>query len=64
MLKDQAISLFGTRRALAENLGVSVQRISQLPDELPKAVSDRVIGAAVRAGIPVDHLLDAEAVAQ
>lgn len=57
MLKIDAIALFGTGlRPIADALGVSVARISQLPETLPQAYEDRVIGAAMRLGIPAARL--------
>jgi plasmid maintenance system antidote protein VapI len=49
MKKSEALALFGgTQRDLAEALQVTASRISQLPDELDQATTDRVIGAAIR----------------
>lgn len=51
MTKREAINLFGYRhKDLAEALGVTEGRISQLPDELKPEQVDRVLGAALRLG--------------
>lgn len=51
MTKREAINLFGNRhKDLAEALGVTEGRISQLPDELKPEQVDRVLGAALRLG--------------
>jgi hypothetical protein len=56
MKKQEAIDLLGgTPMRAAKNLGVTVQCIYKWPDELPEAISDRVVGAIVRLaakGIP------------
>lgn len=52
MTKSEAIALFGTSGAdLARALGLTRGRISQLPEELPQEVVDRINGAALRLGI-------------
>ncbi len=51
MTKNEAIKIFGTRqRDLADALGVTEGRISQLPDVLKPDQEDRVLGAALRLG--------------
>lgn len=50
MRKQDAISLFGTPRALASALGVTPQAIYQWPDKISQEQADRVTGAAVRLG--------------
>ena len=52
MYKKQAIELFGSHRDLAYALEVTVSAISQWPDVLDQAKSDRVVGAAIRLKIP------------
>lgn len=52
MKKSTAIHLFGGRSVdLADALGVTKGRVSQLPDELDRSTTDRVIGAAYRLGL-------------
>lgn len=51
MTKQQAIKRFGSVRELAEALDISVQAVYQWPDKLPRAVSDRINGAALRLHI-------------
>lgn len=54
MDKKQAIDLLGGSPArAAELLGVTPSAVSQWPDELPRRLADRVLGAAVRHGIQV-----------
>lgn len=48
MTKKEAAELFGNQQRLAEALNVTPQAISQWPDELDQARSDRVVGAAAR----------------
>lgn len=48
MKKSDAISLFGNGTQLAKALGLTKGRISQFPEELDQATTDRVVGAAVR----------------
>lgn len=49
MLKTEAIDLLGgTPAAAAVEIGVSVQAISQWPDELPPRIADRVQAALWR----------------
>lgn len=50
MLKSQAITLFGGAPQLAEALGVTRQRIYQMPKKLRPFEVDRVVGAALRLG--------------
>ena len=42
MDKKEAIEKFGSTRKLAEALGISVQAIYQWPEELTRAIADRV----------------------
>lgn len=54
MDKKQAIDLLGGSPArAAELLGVTPSAVSQWPEELPRRLADRVLGAAVRNGINV-----------
>lgn len=54
MDKKRAIDLLGGSPAkAAEKLGVTPSAVSQWPDELPRRLADRVLGAAVRHGIDV-----------
>jgi len=50
MTKTEAIRIFGSKRELAEALGVHRSLISKLPDKLPTKYSDRTMGAAIRLG--------------
>jgi DNA-binding transcriptional regulator YdaS (Cro superfamily) len=50
MTKTDLIKALGTSKALADLLGLSKGRISQMPDSLPRGIVDRVIGSAVRRG--------------
>lgn len=52
---DQAVRIFGSQVGLADALGVTSARISQLRrhEVLPHYVSDRVVGAALRLGVLV-----------
>jgi len=45
-----AIRIFGSKKGLAEVLGVHRSLISKLPEELPTKYSDRTVGAAIRLG--------------
>jgi len=55
MTKAEAIRMFGSKRELAEALGVHRSLISKLPEELPTKYSDRTMGAAIRLGrVPCD----------
>lgn len=51
MKKTEAIQIFGTAAALAKAIGVTRAAISQWPDRLDQAKSDRVAGAAYRLGL-------------
>ena len=51
MTKKQAIKMFGSAEALAKALGVSLDAIRMMPDQLSQRASDRVNGAALRVGI-------------
>lgn len=58
MTKQHAISLFGGRLTdLSRALGVTVQAVSQWPDELTKRQEHEVIGAWVRANPKANQLL-------
>ncbi|WP_216675106.1 hypothetical protein [Paraburkholderia elongata] len=48
--KEQAIRIFGTRKALCAAMRLTNARISQWPDQLDQKTTDLVIGAAVRVG--------------
>lgn len=50
MLKSDAISFFGSPSETAEAIGITVQSVSDWPEELPRRIADRVIAAAVRMG--------------
>lgn len=53
MKKTDAIELLGgTVRAAAEAVGISPQAVSQWPEDLPAAISDRVQAALARAHAP------------
>ncbi len=52
MTKQQAIKLFGgTPGDLARGLGVTRQRVAQIPSRLRPREIDRVVGAALRLGL-------------
>lgn len=51
MTKAEAIKLFDGVPKLAAALGVTRQRIYQMPDDLSTAEADRIVGAAVRLGL-------------
>ena len=57
MTKAEAIQLFGSKKALAEALGVHRSLISKLPDQLPTKYSDRTTGAAIRLGRVIPDLV-------
>ena len=49
MTKDEAIHLLGgSHKAAAEAVGITVQAVSQWPDELSKRVADRIAAALWR----------------
>jgi len=50
MTKAEAIQFFGSKKALAEALGIHRSLISKLPDQLPTKYSDQATGAAIRPG--------------
>ena len=59
MLKTEAIELLGgSIPSAAAEIGISYQAVVKWPDELPKAIADRVIAACVRTGrkVPKDLL--------
>lgn len=52
MKKVDVINFFGGRKAyLARAVGLTPAAVQQWGDELPRAMQDRVIAAAVRKGI-------------
>ena len=51
MTKSEAIKLFGSPLGIAEALEISRQAVYQWPEELPRSIEDRVIGAATRMGL-------------
>lgn len=51
MTKTQASQLFNGIPRMAQVLGVTRSAVYQWPEELPRAMEDRVVGAAVRIGI-------------
>lgn len=55
MTKNDAISLFGSVRGLADALDVTRQAIYQWPDNLNSNYQDRVVGAAIRLGKDVSQ---------
>lgn len=59
MTKSEAIAIFGsTQIDVARALGLTPSRISQFPDELDQATTDRIVGAAVRLGVAIPaHIL-------
>ncbi len=57
MTKAEAIQIFGSKKAFAEAMGVHRSLVSKLPEELPTKYSDRVMGAAIRLGRVVPHLV-------
>lgn len=64
MTKSHAIAIFGDRQQdLADALGLSKGRISQLPEILPTPIADRVRGAALRLGKPIPDEMERSDVA-
>jgi hypothetical protein len=61
MKKHEAIKTFGFKSGadLGRALGLSRQRISQIPDDedLDQAMIDRIVGAALRLGKPIPDAL-------
>ena len=57
LTKAEAIQLFGSKKALAEALGVHRSLISKLPNQLPTKYSDRMTGAAIRLGRVIPDLI-------
>jgi hypothetical protein len=53
MTKNQAISIFGSRKIMAECLGITQMAISYWGEKLNKKQKDRVIGAAISNGYAV-----------
>jgi len=50
MTKADAVKIFGDVALLATSLGLGRHAIYMWPDDLPQASSDRVLGAAWKAG--------------
>lgn len=50
LTKQQAVSIFGTAKALADALGLTKGAVSQWPDALDTQRTAAVIGAAVQQG--------------
>ena len=49
MDKDEAIRLLGgSHKAAAEAVGVTVQAVSQWPEQLPRRIADRIAAALWR----------------
>jgi len=48
--KTNAIWIFGSKKALAEAMGIHRSLISKLPDELPTKCGNRSTGAAIQLG--------------
>lgn len=57
---DLAKALGGKQQDIADLLGLGKSRISQLPEQLPVWITDRVVGAAMRQGIfgKIKHLME------
>ena len=49
--KAEAVRLFGSQAKLARAVGVTRGAVWQWPEELPRRLSDQVLGAAVRHGL-------------
>lgn len=66
MLKSDAIDLLGGEvSSAAEILGVSYQAVNKWPERLPRRISDRVLGACLRRGVPVpERFVEAQGVAE
>jgi DNA-binding transcriptional regulator YdaS (Cro superfamily) len=61
MLKTDALKLLGgTATSAAKLIGISVSAVSQWPDELPSAISDRVLAALARQHLPPELLTPEE----
>lgn len=56
MKRETAIEAFGGVAKLAVALGITRQAVYQWPDDLAQDQSDRVRGAAVRIGIPIEKV--------
>jgi transposase-like protein len=53
MHKAKAIELLGgSTSAAARRIGITASAVSQWPDELPRAIEDRVIAALARVHLP------------
>ncbi|CUJ53221.1 Uncharacterised protein [Achromobacter xylosoxidans] len=58
MKKSDAIQLLGgSITAAAKAIGVSYQAVNQWPDELSRAIEDRVIAAVARQNPKIQRLL-------
>jgi len=53
MTKTQAVEIFGSVPRLATAVGVTRHAVYQWPEQLSQATTDRVVGAAIRAGIDI-----------
>lgn len=52
MKKADVISILGGKQKdVARLLGITDSAVSQWPEKLPPAVVDRIVGAAMRAGL-------------
>lgn len=58
MKKSEAISLLGgSVSKAAKAIGINPQAVSQWPDELSRAIEDRVIAAVARQNPKIQRLL-------
>ena len=48
MKKETAIKIFGTPTKMADALGVTPQRVSNMPHDLQEKEKDRIVGCALR----------------
>lgn len=55
MTKTEAFQIFKSYTAMAQALGVTKSAVSQWPEDLDQAQTDRVIGAALRLGLISPH---------
>lgn len=56
MQKSIAIEAFGSVAKLAAALGVTRQAVYKMPAFLQQSISDRIRGAALRTGVPLESL--------
>lgn len=56
MKRQTAIDAFGSVAKLAGAIGVTRQAIYQWPVDLPLEYADRVRGAAIRTGVPIEKV--------